>query len=266
MTVSIICITRNSANYIKQAIECALVQNYPNWELIIVDDGSSDNTKEIVEEFLKRDGRIKLFSHKNNKHKGQKESLKYAARLAQGPWLAFLEEGYLFKKDYLSQKLRIASANPHLDMLISPMKNKKIPRHLRLEDTLKQNYIQSFSNVIVKKHIFETLNFNCVIGDFINWWLFSQVMAQYCTGCLNKVLVETSNPAKFRSYSADIKELNEFKNALFEFIFDPSNYFIPKMLIKLYLASFVPLNLKEKILDKLHKINYMKASFHYFNN
>lgn len=59
--VSIVMPAYNCSAYIRETIESVLKQSYPYWELIVVDDCSSDNTREIVSEYMKRDSRIRLF-------------------------------------------------------------------------------------------------------------------------------------------------------------------------------------------------------------
>ena len=65
MKFSIIIPTYNRANFIAKAISSVLNQSYEKWELIIVDDGSSDNTKDVIEEFISIDSRIKYIYRKN---------------------------------------------------------------------------------------------------------------------------------------------------------------------------------------------------------
>ena len=62
--VSILMNCYNSSNYISNAIESVINQTYKNWELIIWDDGSTDETVKVISEF--KDDRIKLFLQKNN--------------------------------------------------------------------------------------------------------------------------------------------------------------------------------------------------------
>ncbi|KKS97843.1 MAG: Glycosyltransferase, group 2 family protein [Candidatus Giovannonibacteria bacterium GW2011_GWA1_43_15] len=59
--ISIIIITYNRAGFISEAIESALGQSFFDWELIVIDDASEDDTREIVEEYIVRDSRIKYF-------------------------------------------------------------------------------------------------------------------------------------------------------------------------------------------------------------
>ena len=73
--VSVIMPSFNTAKFISETIESVLAQTYTNWELIIVDDCSADNTDEVVKPYL-TDGRIKYL--KNEKNSGAADSLNYA--------------------------------------------------------------------------------------------------------------------------------------------------------------------------------------------
>ena len=63
--VSIITPMYNGERFVAKTIESVLSQNYTKWEMIIIDDGSKDNSPIIVEEYSKRDGRIQLIRQKN---------------------------------------------------------------------------------------------------------------------------------------------------------------------------------------------------------
>ncbi len=88
----------NTAQYICESIESVINQIYTDWELIIVDDCSTDNTDEVVKPFLS-DRRIKYL--KNEKNSGAAVSRNYALREAKGRWVAFLDSDDL----WLPQKL-----------------------------------------------------------------------------------------------------------------------------------------------------------------
>ena len=78
--VSIIMPAYNTGKYIAASIRSVFAQTYSNWELIIVDDCSTDDTKEIISSF--QDPRIKSF--RNDKHSGAALSRNYALRKAKG--------------------------------------------------------------------------------------------------------------------------------------------------------------------------------------
>ena len=84
--VSIIMPSYNTGGYIKNSIESVLAQTYENWELIIVDDCSTDDTDSIVGQFS--DKRIRYL--KNEKNSGAAISRNYALREAKGRWLSLI--------------------------------------------------------------------------------------------------------------------------------------------------------------------------------
>ncbi|MCQ4974495.1 glycosyltransferase family 2 protein, partial [Bifidobacterium pseudocatenulatum] len=63
--VSIITPCYNGERFIKETIDSVESQTYPNWEMLIIDDGSTDNSEKIVNQYVERDSRIKLIKQKN---------------------------------------------------------------------------------------------------------------------------------------------------------------------------------------------------------
>lgn len=107
--VSIITPSYNTARFIADTICSVKAQTYPHWEMIIVDDCSSDNTDEVVEPFLKRDERIKYV--KNERNSGAAVSRNKALRMAQGKWIAFLDSDDLWMPDKLERQLAFMVEN-----------------------------------------------------------------------------------------------------------------------------------------------------------
>ena len=100
--VSIIMPSYNTAEYIAESIQSVLSQSYQNWELIIIDDCSTDNTDEVVKPYLS-DERIKYL--KNEKNSGAAVSRNRALREAKGKWIAFLDSDDLWMPDKLSKQI-----------------------------------------------------------------------------------------------------------------------------------------------------------------
>ena len=100
--VSIIMPSWNTAKYIAESIQCVIDQTYQNWELLIVDDCSTDNTDQVVEPFLK-DSRIKYLH--NEKNSGAALTRNKAMREAQGEWIAFLDSDDLWTSDKLEKQV-----------------------------------------------------------------------------------------------------------------------------------------------------------------
>lgn len=101
--VSIIMPSWNTAQFIAESIQSVIDQTYQNWELIIVDDCSTDNTDKIVEPFLK-DSRIKYLH--NEKNCGAALTRNKAMREARGEWIAFLDSDDLWMPDKLEKQIK----------------------------------------------------------------------------------------------------------------------------------------------------------------
>ena len=87
--VSCITPTFNRANLLKNAIESTLAQTYPYWEMIIVDDGSTDNTEEIAKYYCLKDSRIQYYK---NPGKGANTARNYGIRQSKGQYIVFLDD------------------------------------------------------------------------------------------------------------------------------------------------------------------------------
>ena len=105
--VSIVMPSYNCEKYIFNSIQSVLKQTYINWELLVVDDCSSDNTVSIIESF--QDKRIKLFKNKENS--GAALSRNLALREAKGKWIAFLDSDDIWLPTKLEEQLLFMTDN-----------------------------------------------------------------------------------------------------------------------------------------------------------
>lgn len=105
--VSIIMPSWNTAKFIGESIQSVIDQTYKNWELIIVDDCSTDNTDEVVTSYT--DNRIRYF--KNKKNSGAALTRNRALREAQGEWIAFLDSDDLWMPEKLEHQIKFMEEN-----------------------------------------------------------------------------------------------------------------------------------------------------------
>jgi len=103
MLVSIITPVYNAERYLAKTIESVIKQTFKNWELIIIDDYSTDSSKEIINNYLKIDSRIKLFSRLENF--GVAVSRNYGIEMANGKYIAFLDSDDLWDENKLETQL-----------------------------------------------------------------------------------------------------------------------------------------------------------------
>lgn len=107
--VSVIMPSYNTAEYIAHSIDSVIAQTYQNWELLIVDDCSEDNTDEIVSKIT--DKRIRYF--KNDCNSGAAVSRNRALREANGRWIAFLDSDDLWLPDKLEKQIAFMDTNDY---------------------------------------------------------------------------------------------------------------------------------------------------------
>lgn len=105
--ISIITPTYNCAKYIKETINSVINQTYTNWEMIIVDDASNDNTEEIVKAI--KDERIKYIRLKKNS--GAATARNIAMENAHGKYMAFLDSDDIWKEDKLEKQVKFMMDN-----------------------------------------------------------------------------------------------------------------------------------------------------------
>lgn len=104
--ISVIMPAYNTEKYIGKSIESVLAQDYDNFELIIIDDGSKDNTKNIIRQYAEQDARIKLIVKEENQ--GLSLARNTAMDAAKGEYIAFLDSDDLWEKNTLSLLLKEA--------------------------------------------------------------------------------------------------------------------------------------------------------------
>ncbi|WP_448571718.1 glycosyltransferase [Trichothermofontia sp.] len=112
--ISVIIPAYNAASTIADTLRSLLAQTFSDWEAIVVNDGSSDNTEDVVKEFIKQDQRICLINQKN---KGASGARNTGLQIAHYDWLLFLDsDDWIFSQhlEKLSSKL---NADPSLDVV-----------------------------------------------------------------------------------------------------------------------------------------------------
>jgi teichuronic acid biosynthesis glycosyltransferase TuaG len=104
--VSIITPMYNGEKYVSQTIQSVLAQTYQNWEMIIVNDGSKDNSPLIVEDYSKNDNRIILINQNNA---GSAAARNNALRHATGRYICFLDSDDLWDRNMLNDQVEFIS-------------------------------------------------------------------------------------------------------------------------------------------------------------
>jgi glycosyltransferase involved in cell wall biosynthesis len=110
--ISIITPTYNHADFIGACIESVQAQQDPRWEMLVINDGSTDDTAAIVQAYADKDSRIKLFHQENVGLFKLAQTYNFALDRAQGDYIAILEGDDLWESDKLTRQIEALTAQP----------------------------------------------------------------------------------------------------------------------------------------------------------
>lgn len=113
--VSIVLPTFNGSRYLRAAIDSCLAQTYTDWELIIVDDASSDATPDIIKQYLTMDSRIRSVRHDANRK--LPAALNTGFSLSRGEFLTWTSDDNLYKPPAIDKMLEYLSNHPEVDIV-----------------------------------------------------------------------------------------------------------------------------------------------------
>lgn len=160
--VSVITPAYNCEKYIDECINSVINQTYTKWEMIIVNDRSTDNTKSIVEEYVKKDGRIKLYNKENNE--GVAAARNKAIEMSNGRFIAFLDSDDQWKPTKLERQISFMLDNDYgftftsYEILNNKSLNKKkkifhAPESISYKQYLKNTIIGCLTVILDKKKL-----------------------------------------------------------------------------------------------------------------
>ncbi|MDX2097504.1 MAG: glycosyltransferase family 2 protein [Leptolyngbyaceae cyanobacterium bins.59] len=112
--ISVIVCTYNRARYLSDCIESVVHQTFQNWELIIVDDGSQDDTFVIVNTYLQKFNNIRYLKHQNRK---QAIAKNVGIQASFAPYLTFLDSDDSYKPEHLESRLSYLKKHPEVDLI-----------------------------------------------------------------------------------------------------------------------------------------------------
>lgn len=228
--ISIITTSYNYGEYISETIKSIQAQSYSDWELIIVDDSSEDNSVEIIKSFCK-DKRIKLICH--DKNKGLTQSVKTGLKYAKGEWIAFLESDDLWRENTLEERVRAIKNNPQVgiifndveefgdDNTILAVKNNLDKNRVKISklnfpknifyDLNIENFLLTFSAVMIKKEILDDCPLDTPIDALLDWWIFIHISFNNEAFYINKKLTkwrQHKNSYLFRRKKPNFQSVN----------------------------------------------------------
>ncbi len=112
--VSVIMTVYNRENYLQRSVDSLLNQSFKDWELIAVDDGSEDNSFEILQRYSLQYKNVKVLKHKNMK---LPLSRNRGIKAASGKYITFLDSDDEYERDHLQKRAELLESSPEIDLL-----------------------------------------------------------------------------------------------------------------------------------------------------
>lgn len=198
--VSIILPTYNRAHCIKESIDSILNQSYPYFELIIIDDCSTDNTTALISDI--KDERISYYVNEQNH--GPSYSRNRGIELAKYDYVAFQDSDDLWLPDKLEKQMEMITGNTSLGMVYTMMECRDedgtvsyTPDKNRSIESLQENLFHNILSVnviglptaLIRKDVFSNVGlFNEDFHALEDWELFIRIAGKYSVGYVNEPL------------------------------------------------------------------------------
>ncbi|MDD3150026.1 MAG: glycosyltransferase [Candidatus Gastranaerophilales bacterium] len=196
--VSIIVTTYNRAEYLEECISSIINQTYKNIEILIIDDGSTDNTSDVVKKYF--DSRIKYIYQENS---GQNSAKNKGLLASNGQYITILDSDDMILPDKIEKQVEILESNEDVGLVycgsfIINEKNEiigqqKIKKHNGnvLNQLLRTNFLYNGSNALFRRDCIEKAGiFEDSINRMTDWFLYLKFAMYFDFYCLDEYLVK----------------------------------------------------------------------------
>ena len=197
--VSVVIPAYNAESFIKEAIDSVLNQTYQNVEVIVIDDGSSDSTLEILKQY-ENSSKVKILTHPDNDNLGVSKTRQLGVENSKGEYIAFLDADDIFLPNKLEIQVDAIQQNEEAILCHTGMKVKSelgdsprissIEKHFSMPSTpylyslseqeyfLKQNRICNSTTLIKAKLLKEFSFASCQLFQYEDWLLWIMLSAK----------------------------------------------------------------------------------------
>lgn len=178
--ISIIVPIYNVENYLRQCLDSVLGQTFKNFEVLLVNDGSSDSSGDICREYVEKDSRFHYFEKENG---GLSDARNYGIERAQGEYLTFIDSDDFVNEKHL-ENLFLASRLTNADITIGGFSRFENGTFWLYQDYFSSDSLVSFTSAQAIQHLdsmFDVpfLNFSIVCGKLFKRDLFKELRFQY---------------------------------------------------------------------------------------
>jgi glycosyltransferase involved in cell wall biosynthesis len=193
--ISIVVASYNYETFIEQTLKSIAAQTLSNWEALVVDDGSTDNSLAVIRKFCEMDARFRLLQHEGGRNRGLAESLQLGIRRASAKWVAFCESDDWWARTFLEELSDRAQRCPRSGVLFSDVILEgtsatmeahcvMVREHFRqggqateLYRTMR-NAVPTMSCAMVRAELIRECNFQARFAPSLDMWLWAQLVVE----------------------------------------------------------------------------------------
>ncbi|WGI17633.1 glycosyltransferase [Methanonatronarchaeum sp. AMET-Sl] len=257
--VSVCLTTYNGERFLREVIESILSQTYSNYEFIIIDDGSTDSTKDILSEYH-NNSKIRIH-HQSNK--GRAISLNKTINLSKGRYIAIIDDDDPSKPKRLEKQVKFLEKHPEYGLVGSywgreypdnPEKEKEVIKPPTKDEKIRKAFPRYspflHSSILIRKKILNKKPYNENLRNCLDLDLYIKIAKNHKLANIPKVLAKQ----RFHEQQHFANQLNRKKNlrtdskikikAVKKLKLKPHNYIYP---IMIYLYTFLPTKIQKQI-------------------
>lgn len=218
-TVSVICPAYNAAAFIEPTLQSVFGQTYQDFDFIVVDDGSTDNTRQILEKYADK---IRYVYKENG---GQSSARNVGIKLAQGKYIALIDHDDLWLENKLELQVREIETSRDIDMVtcgciffrddrdlnVEIPKINSLNRKQLINQLLVGNTLGSCSKILIRRECFDSVGlFDESLRMAEDWDLYLRIAQTRTIRCVEQPLVKYRwHERNYSSQSADVNLTNE---------------------------------------------------------
>lgn len=254
--VSVIIPTYNRGNTIKRAIDSVLRQTYDDFEVIVVDDGSTDDTAQIVNGY--EDSRVRYMM--TEERHGANHARNIGIQSAMGEYIAFQDSDDVWRENKLERQMQIFGQAPQIDVVwcsylylalsgvkqIVPQNNKRERLQTEIKKVLAHGNAIGIPTMIVKRKCFEQIGlFDETLKRFQDWDLCIRLVQKFQFYFMDEILVEAYESEK------SITNMNSAMEGQLSIIRKHCGFFEKVGSIDAQASHLIELAVEERKLEKL---------------
>ena len=270
--ISVLVASYNYEQFIGETLDSLVKQTYKNFEVVVVDDGSKDNSVKLIKKYVKKYPNVFLYRHENGENRGLVKTIKLGLEKATGKYVAFCESDDYWLPNNLEEKVKIINEyhSPKIIYnnvkLFGPGQKKQeeyianlslIGEGLYEADPIPMTYniIPTFSCVMIDRKVLMDCDFDAYIPAWTDWWLYRQIFAQYPIYHVDKALSMWRIHDSYNSEKKAAKYMEKFDEFVFynnELITEKNK----KYIAEIYKDNHIKMLLNSDLFDEKYYVKH----------